>query len=87
MGAIYMGKSGNNKGELRFMTLGSMNKVARKIWGSIPMPDTIIARVNALVQGQHNDPQFLDRKNRPIRELDITGVDDGWDEAPHIEFV
>ena len=49
--------------------------MVRQIWDTIPMPDTVIARVNALGQGQHNDIDLLYCKKRPIRELDITVLD------------
>ena len=62
------------------MTLVSMENVVRRSWDSLPMPDTVIARVNALRQGQPNDLDFLDINNRPIGELEITLVDTG--EAP-----
>ena len=51
------------------------------------MPDTVIARVNALVQGQPNDLDFLDCKKRTIVDLDITGVDYGETESPHIDII
>ena len=61
-----------------------MKKVTRQIWDAIPMPDTVIYRVNALGQGQPNDLQLLGCKKLPIVELEITGVDYGETEAPHI---
>ena len=51
------------------------------------MPDPVIAWVNALEQWQQNDLYFLDHKNRPIGELETTGVDDGQTEAPHIDLI
>ena len=51
------------------------------------MPNTVIAWVNAPSQGKHNDIDFLDRKNRPVGELYITGVDDGENESPQIELI
>ena len=42
------------------MTLGSMKKEVRQIWDAIPMPNTVIVRVNALGQGNTNDLDFLD---------------------------
>ena len=51
------------------------------------MPDTVIARVNTLGQGQPNDTDLLDRKKRPIGELDITRVDGGKTEASHIDMI
>ena len=58
--AICMVSEGNKQGGLKFMTLGSMKNVVRRSWYEIPMPDTLIARVNALSQGQLNDLDFLD---------------------------
>ena len=59
------------------MTLESTKKVVRGSWDAIPIPDTVIARVNALGQGQPNDLDLLDRKKRPIGEIEITVVDSG----------
>ena len=80
-----MGPSGKNKGGYKIMTLGSMNKVTRQIWDAIPMPDTVIARVNVLGQDQTIDIDFIDCNNNPIVELYITGVDAGETESSHIE--
>ena len=82
-----MGPSGNNQGELKFMTLESTNKVTRRIWDTIPMPDTVIDQVNAPGKGQPNNIQILDWSKRPIGDLDITGVNDGETKSPHIELV
>ena len=51
------------------------------------MPDTLIAQVNAIGQGQQNYLDFLDQNKRPIGELEITGVDDGESGAPNIEMI
>ena len=59
------------------MTLGSMEKVVRRIWDAIPMPDTVISRVNALGQGQPSDIDFLDHKKSPKGKIGIAGVDSG----------
>ena len=82
-----MGTSGKTQGGFKFMTLGSTKKVVIRSWDSIPIPDTVIARVNALVQGKSNDIDLLDTKKRPIGEFNITGADDGEIEAPHIELI
>ena len=82
-----MGHIGKNQCGFKFITLGSTNKVIRLIWGSIPMPGSVIAQVNALGQGQPNDLEFIDRKKRPIGYIYITGVDDWETGAPHIELV
>ena len=51
-----------------------MKKVVRRSWDAIPMPDVVIARLNALGQGQPKDLNFLGRKKLLIGELGITGV-------------
>ena len=61
-----MGPSGNNKVGLKCMTRESMKKAVRQIWDDIPMPDTVIVRVNAIEQGQPNDLDFLDHRKRPV---------------------
>ena len=66
------------------MTLRSIKKVVRRSWGEIPTKNTVIAQVNALNQGQYNVIEFLDCKKRTIGELNITGVNSGETEAPHI---
>ena len=85
--SICMGPSGNKKGGLNLMTLGSMKKMTEWSWCTIMMPDTVIDWVNALGQGQPNDQQLLDYKKHPNGDLEITVVDDGETEAPHIELV
>ena len=47
------------------------------------MPDTIISQVNALLQGQPNDIEFLDQKKHTIGEIEITEVDARETDAPH----
>ena len=59
-GYICVGPRGNKQGGFKFMTLGSMEKVVRRSWDTIPMPVTVIELVNALGQGQPNDLDFLD---------------------------
>ena len=69
------------------MNLVFMKKVVSLIWDAIPMPDTMIAQVNALNQGQPNNLDLLYHKKHPIGELDITGVDDGEHEAPQLDLI
>ena len=69
-----MGPSGNNQAGFNFMTLGFIEKLVRQIWDALPMPDTMIARVNAVGQSQTYGLEFLDHMKRPIGELDIKGV-------------
>ena len=39
------------------------------------MPDTVIARVNELGCGQAEELTFIDRKNRPVGDVPLPGVD------------
>ena len=68
-GAMCMGTSINNQVGLRFMTLGSMKNVVSKMQDAISLPDTMIAQVKALGQGQPNDIDLLDSKKRIIGEI------------------
>ena len=55
-GAISLGPSGNLQGGYKFMALSTGHKIIRHSWDVIPMPDTVIARVNAL---GHDQPEQL----------------------------
>ena len=82
-----MDPSRNKQGEFKSMNLGSMKKVVRQSWDAIPIPDTMIVRVNALGQEKTNDIDFIDSKNHPIGELETTGVNAGENKAPHIDLI
>jgi len=47
-GTISLGPSGNLQGGYKFMALNTGQKIIRRSWDVIPMPDTVIARVNTL---------------------------------------
>jgi hypothetical protein len=55
-GAIMLGPSGNLQGKYKFMALNTGKKIACQSWDVIPMPDTVIAHVNAL---GNNQPEQL----------------------------
>ena len=80
-GAISLGPSGNLQGGYKFMALNTGKRINRRSWDIIPMPDTVIARVNALGHDQPEQLVFTDRKGRPIGDIQIAGVppDDGDD--------
>jgi hypothetical protein len=86
-GAICLGASGNTQGGYHFMSLRSGLKITRYSWTLIPMPDTVIDRVNALGSAEPEILSFADRRGRKIGEIDapdvdpdeLTGVDDGLD--------
>ena len=74
-GAICMGPSGNKQGGFKFLSLRSGQTITRRSWDRIPMPDTVIDRVEALAKGEPEMLTFTDRKGRQIGEVEITGVD------------
>ena len=49
--------------------------IFRCIWDVIPMPDTVIMRVNALGSDQPEQLLFTDRHGRPIGDVEIPGVE------------
>jgi hypothetical protein len=66
---ISLGPSGNLQGGFKFMALNSGNKIVRRSWNVIPMPDIIIARVNALGSDQPHHMMFTDRHGRSSKIL------------------
>ena len=64
------------------MSLKTGKKITRRSWDAIPMPDVVIDRVNELGKDQPEQMVFLDRKGRPIGDVEFTGVDRGRNVAP-----
>jgi hypothetical protein len=58
------------------MALNTGKKITRPSWDVIPMPDTVIARVNALGTDQPEQLIFTDRCGCPIGDVEIPGVMD-----------
>ena len=73
-GAIALGPSGNLQGGFKFMALNTGKKITRYSWDVIPMPDTVIARVNKLGRDQPEQLVFTDRHGNLIGDHDIPGV-------------
>ena len=57
------------------MALNTGKKIGRHSWYVIPMPDTVITRVNALGSDQPEKFIFTDRRGHPIGDVEISGVD------------
>jgi hypothetical protein len=74
-GAIYLGSSGNLKGIFKFMALNTGKKIVHRSWDVIPMPDVVIAPVNALDSDQPRQMTFTDRHGRIIGYIEIPAVD------------
>jgi hypothetical protein len=90
-GAICLGPANNTQGGFYFMSLRSGEKITRYSWTLLPMPDTVIDRVNILGLKEPEFLSFADRRGRPLGELDaptvdpadaLTGVDDGLHAVP-----
>jgi hypothetical protein len=60
-GEISLGPSGNLQGGFKFMALNTRKKILHRSWDVIPMPDVVIARVNALGSDQPCQMTFTDR--------------------------
>ena len=87
-GAISLGPSGNLQGGFKFMALNTGKKIIRRSWDVIPIPDTVIARVDALGADQPEQLIFTDRHGRLIGDVEIPGVDfDEDDEDPALPGV
>ena len=66
------------------MALNTGKRIVRRSWDVIPMPDTVITRVNALDIDQPEQLIFTDRRGRPIGDVKIPRVDPS--DAEHIEI-
>ncbi len=71
-----LGPSGNLQGKYKFMALNTGKKIACQSWDVIPMPDTVIAHVNALGNDQPEQLLFTNWCGCPIRDVEIPGVMD-----------
>jgi hypothetical protein len=57
------------------MALNSGNKIVRRSWDVIPMPDVLINHVNELDKNQPSLMMITDRHGHLIRDIEIPGVD------------
>ena len=81
-GAICLGLSGNQKNWLPIYESEDRKKITRYSWDEIPIPDTVIDRVNKLRESQPEYFIFADRRGRQIVGFKFTGVDGEITEAP-----
>ena len=49
---MCLGPSGNTQGGFKFMSINSENRITRRSWDEIPIPDTFTAQVNELSKGE-----------------------------------
>jgi hypothetical protein len=86
-GAISLGPSGNLQGGFKFMALNTGKKIVHRSWDVIPMPDVVIARVNALGSDQPHQMTFADRHGRLIGDIEIPGVDSDKEQEDRLQGV
>jgi hypothetical protein len=85
-GAICLGPSGNTQGGFRFMSLATGKKLSRRTWDTLPMPNSVIARVNELGKDQPHQFIFTDRSGRIIGDHEPDDSDHHFD-LPHDDHV
>ena len=68
-GAIALGPSGNVQGGHKFYTLNTASVVVRRDWKALPMPQSVINRLNAKAKGQPSHPVFTDRSGNAIGDI------------------
>ena len=68
-GAIALGPSGNVQGGHKFYTLNTASVVVRRDWKALPMPQSVIDRLNAKAKGQPSHPVFTDRSGNVIGDI------------------
>jgi hypothetical protein len=66
LGAISLGPSGNAQGGHNFFTLCTSRVITCWSWDVIPMPKSVVDRVNYIGQDQPIQPVFLDHAGNPI---------------------
>jgi hypothetical protein len=69
------------------MALNTGNKIVHHSWDVIPMPDVVIARVNALGSDQPRQMTFTDRHGRLIGDIEIPRVDSDEEQEDHFPGV
>jgi hypothetical protein len=74
-GGICVGPSGNQQGGFKFMSLATGQRLLRRTWDILPMPNSVVNRVNTLPKVL----TFTDRKGRPIGDIKPLGPDDDLD--------
>ena len=70
-GAIALGPSGNVQGGHKFWTLNTGSVVVRRDWVVLPMPQSVIDRINSKAKGQPALPIFTDQLGNPIGDTPV----------------
>jgi hypothetical protein len=86
-GAISLGPSENLQSGFKFMALNTGKKIVRRSWDVIPMPDVVIAQVNALRSDRPRQMTFTYRHGSLIGDIEIPGVDSEEEQEDHFPGV
>ena len=78
VGAICLGPTGNHQGAHWFMCLTSGQRIIRYRWTSLPAPQEVIQRVEAMGR-QQNMPNKVTYANRYGDEIEDTIMSHDWD--------
>jgi hypothetical protein len=70
LGAISLGPSGNAQGGHKFFTLNTSWVITCRSWDVIPMPKSVVDRVNFIGRDQPIQPMFLNCAGNPIGDGD-----------------
>jgi hypothetical protein len=76
LGAISLEPSGNAQSRHNFFTLNTSRVITCWSWGVIPMPKSIVDRVNFIGKDQPIQPVFLDHAGNPIGDGDANYEED-----------
>jgi hypothetical protein len=81
LGAISLGPSGNAQGGHRFFTLNTSRVITRRSWDAIPMPESVVDRVNFIGRDQPQQAVFTDRSGNAIGDGDADYEEDPTEQA------
>ena len=82
--AICLGSCGNLQGGFKFMSLQTGQNIIRYNWDVIPIPQTVIDRVNFSRKESTGTLYLYRYKNRQIGEFNITEVEGDQNLTPQI---
>jgi hypothetical protein len=76
LGAISLGPSRNAQGGHKFFTLNTSRVITCRSWDVIPMPKSVVDRVNYIGRDEPIQPVFLHHTNNPIGDGDADYEED-----------
>jgi hypothetical protein len=84
LGAISLGPSGNTQGGHKFFTLNTSQVITCRSWDVIPMPKSIVDKVNFIGRDQPIQTVFLDHAGNPIGDGDADYEEDPADPTANL---